>query len=275
MDSSPLLRWIGGKTKTINKLAEYVPPSFERYWEPFLGGASMFFYLKPQISTISDSNKDLINFYQIVQKFPVELSKEIELHKKKNSPEYYYHIRDDFNNGAEPLVQAGRFIYLNRACFNGIYRVNKFGKFNVPYGQKEKPNLPTFEKIKHFSLLLKSSTIKCGFFDSIIELGDVYPKDFFYFDPPYPPLNGTSNFTHYTSEKFNFNDQMKVAVLANELDYKGCRVLISNADTIEIRDLYKNWKVVTLPVKRWVSANGKRQCVNELVIFNYDKREDL
>jgi DNA adenine methylase len=121
---------------------------------------------------------------------------------------------------------------------------------------------------------LKSSLILCGSFENIVEINKVNPKDFLYFDPPYPPLNQTSNFNHYTLEKFNFKDQLKVSELANELDSRGCKVLISNADTPDIRDLYWKWRVVTLPVKRWVSANGIRRSVNELVIYNYEIREE-
>jgi DNA adenine methylase len=268
MESLAFLRWIGGKSKIIQTLGKYTPNKFERYWEPFLGGASMFFYLKPSLSFLSDSNKDLINCYMTVKYHPDELSEQLEKHRINHSKDYYYQIRSEYNLGGNKIDQSAKFIYLNKTCFNGIYRVNLHGKFNVPYGEKKSPNIPNKSSLRAASNLLRTANIKCRSFEEI-KSQDIKQNDFIYLDPPYPPLNGTSNFIHYTQERFLSKDQEKLAEIANELDVKKSKVMITNADIPIIRQLYKNWNIISLPVMRWVSANGSRYKVNELVIINY------
>jgi DNA adenine methylase len=189
MDSLVFLRWIGGKTKTVNILAKFVPSSYGCYWEPFLGGASLFFLLKPEISILADSNSDLINCYQVVKDNPSDLSYEIESHRIRHSENYCYQIREQYNQGGDNVEQAGRFIYLNKACFNGIYRVNKEGKFNVPYGNKVTPSLPNSQKLDLVSKSLQKAKIVCGSFERTVDIQGIKPNDFIYFDPPYPPIN--------------------------------------------------------------------------------------
>jgi DNA adenine methylase len=272
METLVFLRWIGGKSKIIHKLGQFVPAYFERYWEPFLGGASMFFFLKPHFSFLSDSNGELINCYIAARDYPDELSKQLEKHKINHSKEYYYQIRKEYNLGGTKIDQSARFIYLNKACFNGIYRVNRQGEFNVPYGEKINPSIPDNELLRAASYVLRNADLKIRSYDQIINL-DTAENDFIYLDPPYPPLNGTSYFSHYTQERFLFKDQEKLSETANELNKKKCKVMITNADTPIIRQLYKNWKIISIPVIRWVSANGVRYKVNELVIINYETKE--
>ncbi len=206
MDNPLFLRWIGGKSKIVQILGKFVPVNFERYWEPFLGGGSMFFLLKPQSSFLSDSNKDLIACYEIVRDNPIELSQQLESHRNKHSKEYYYQIREEYNLGCNKIEQASKFIYLNKACFNGIYRVNKQGKYNVPYGSKVNPSIPIRETLLSASSILQRAELACGSYESILLNHNIATNDFIYLDPPYPPLNGTSNFIHYTQERFISKD---------------------------------------------------------------------
>lgn len=275
MEPSPLLRWIGGKTKIINTLLYFVPKEYYCYWEPFLGGASMFFKLKPNTAILSDCNQDLMNFYQVVKDYPMELSNEIEKHRKEHNENYYYNIRKEFNNGGTKIEQAGRFIYINKACFNGIYRVNIDGKFNVPYGKKVHPSLPDALKLNNVSPIFQNVELFCSSFELIFNIKQAKHDDFVYFDPPYPPINEKSNFNHYSQTKFHLQDQVNLSIVANKLYNLKCKVMISNIDTPEIRELYKGWSICSLPVTRWVSANGDRKSVNELVITNYDVEEGI
>jgi len=233
----------------------------------------MFFYLKPESSFLSDSNKDLINCYKTVRNHPIALSQRLEEHRANNSKMYYLLIREAYNLGGEKIDQAARFIYLNKACFNGIYRVNKQGKFNVPYGNKKNPSIPTTDILLSASSQLHKAELISESYESIVMNRNISKDDFIYLDPPYPPLNGTSNFIHYTQERFNSEDQEKLSKIAEQLNDKKCKIMITNADTPVIRKLYKSWKIITLPVMRWVSANGVRYKVNELLILNYDIAE--
>lgn len=268
-----LLSWIGGKSKIIGILGEYIPDQFEKYCEPFLGGGSMFFHIKPKHSILSDSNKNLISTYLILRNHPIELSIELQKLKKSHSKRNYYKVRDSYNQGGNAIIQAARFIYLNKTCFNGIFRVNLKGEFNVPVGRKEKYHFPNKESILAISTLLKKAELRAGDFDQILRNSELKENDFIYLDPPYPPLNGTSRFTHYTSERFISKDQIRLSQIANELNLKHCKIMITNADIPDIRSLYRGWKIITLPVVRWVSANGSRHKVNELVITNYSIEE--
>jgi DNA adenine methylase len=273
MKTPIFLRWIGGKSKSINVLTKYVPSEYSRYWEPFLGGASMFFSIQPRTSILSDQNKHLIDCYKAVRDNPKALSEIIEIHRNNHSKDYYYLTRNEFNIGGSQIDQAARFLYLNRTCFNGIFRVNKKGEFNVPFGEKKNSNLPTEDTINYASGLLKTAILYAGSYDEVLFSKKVSPGDFVYLDPPYPPLNGTSNFTHYTKERFLISDQEKLFETAKLLNMKNCKVMISNADIPLIRKLYKDWNIYNLPVTRWVSANGRRYFVSELVIINFDVME--
>jgi DNA adenine methylase len=268
----PFLRWAGGKSKLIPFLKDFIPPNFSnsnRYYEPFLGAGSMFFYLKPKKATISDNNKELIECYKAVKKRPELIHKYLKIHLSKTNQEYYYKMRAKYNSSSGSIAKAALFIYLNKTCFNGIWRVNNKGEFNVPYGFKEPPALPSKDDLFEVSKSLSRIRIHHAPYKTAVNKMD--KGDFVYFDPPYPPLNGTSYFTHYTKKRFNLIDHAKLATLAVELKEKGCYVLISNADTTYIRKLYKEkgFKINPLKVTRWISANGKRFKANEIAIANY------
>lgn len=268
----PFLRWAGGKQNLIKDLLKYLPPTekVNRYFEPFLGAGSLFFATEYKKCFLSDINKDLINCYRAIKKDPKLIAKSLERHNAnyQKDEQYYYKVRDRFNEYLEEisLKQAARFIFLIHTSFNGIYRVNLKGKYNVPIG-KRKPALPSFEYLNEISKKLKGNHLAKRSYNKILNM--TKKGDFIYLDPPYPPINGTSFFQHYTKDKFSQKDQAKVADFANELNQKSCFVMISNANTEMIRKLYNNWNINELETTRYISCKSKRIKVNELIITNF------
>lgn len=256
----------------INDLLKHLPPEdkINRYFEPFLGAGSLFFATDYNKCFLSDINKDLMNCYRSIKTDPNLIAKSLERHNInfQKDEQYYYKVRKRFNENLEEksLKQAARFIFLIHISFNGIYRVNLKGQYNVPIG-KRKPALPTQKYLNEISKKLKSHHLATRSFGSIINM--TMENDFIYLDTPYPPLNGTSFFQHYTKGKFPQKDQEKVANFASKLHLKGCFVMISNANTIMIRELYKNWNLHELQTTRYISCKSKRLKINELVITNY------
>lgn len=270
--AKPFLRWAGGKNRIANFLEDHLSQSFtngKRYYEPFLGAGSLFFRLNPSKATLSDNNKDLIECYKAVKKRPLLIANYLKQHLSNNCKDYYYNMRYKYNNSCPSISKAALFIYLNKTCFNGIWRVNKKGQFNVPYGYKERPALPTRDELINLSKTLSRAEVIHRDYKDIIKYAE--KGDFIYFDPPYPPLNGTSYFTHYTKEGFDKNDHAELASIANILDKKGCNLMISNADIPFIRSLYEDKFILhELDVIRFIRADGKRYKVQELVITNYE-----
>lgn len=268
----PFLRWAGGKTHSIPFLIAHLPPNFNnlnRYFEPFLGGGSLFFNLRPQKAILSDINEDLIECYKAVQRNPALISKYLKQHLKNTCEEYYYTMRDKYNSSKHSVYRAALFIYLNKSCFNGIWRVNKKGEFNVPYGRQEHPALPSREELIETSTALASAELKKSNYKDI--LTEVKKGDFVYLDPPYPPLNSTSNFTNYTKEGFSIEDHKELSLLAKELDNKECYILISNSHTEYIRSLYEDdFNIFDVEVTRLIRADGHRYKVKEIAITNYE-----
>lgn len=267
----PFLRWAGGKQSTINYLLKFLPKNlYDRlYIEPFLGAGSLFFALQPSKAILSDYNKHLIDCFIYVRDFPELVAHCLLEHHSKNSEKYYYEIRNKYNSSNSSVEQAARFIYLNKACFNGIFRVNQRGEFNVPYGRKEPPFLPNKKWLQSASNALKNAVLKYGDFNEI--LANAKKGDFIYMDPPYPPLNNTSNFTHYTKDKFNITDQKRLAKSVYELNNRGCFIMMTNADIPLIRDLYKKFILISLPVRRYITCKSIKHEVSELIIRNYSK----
>jgi DNA adenine methylase len=250
-------------------LLDFLPHEWQklRYLEPFLGAGSLFFSLRPQRAVLADSNDHLISCYEHVRDAPQLVGAYLREHVKKDSKSHYRDTRDLYNRSGPSAAQAARFIYLNATCFNGIFRVNLKGEFNVPYGDKDNPILPSAEGLASISALLKKATLQsAGYGEVLAAAGD---SDLAYLDPPYPPLNGTSYFTHYTSDRFSKADQVALAKAVRVLDRKGVLVMMTNAATREIRDLYKSFYQYPLSVTRWVSCKAKPYKVRELVITNY------
>lgn len=218
---------------------------------------------------MSDVNEGLIECYKAVQRNPILVSRYLKQHLHKTGEEYYYNMRDKYNRAKHSISKAALFIYLNKTCFNGIWRVNKKGEFNVPYGKQEHPSLPTKKALIRISEALSHAEIVHCNYKDIIHW--VQKGDFVYLDPPYPPLNSTSNFTHYTAEDFTKEDHKELALFSRKLTEKGCHVLISNSDTEYIRSLFQDdFYIFELEVTRLISADGHRYKVKEIAITNYE-----
>jgi DNA adenine methylase len=265
----PFLRWVGGKRRVVTRLLDFLPPDWQRlrYLEPFLGAGSLFFTLRPARAVLADSNDHLISCYEHVRDAPRLVGAYLREHVKRDSRRHYCDTRDLYNRSGPSAAQAARFIYLNATCFNGIFRVNRKGEFNVPYGDKDNPIMPSPEGLANVSVLLKKASLKrAGYGDILAAARD---SDLVYLDPPYPPLNGTSYFTHYTADRFSHADQVSLAKVVRAIDGRGVLVMMTNAATREIRDLYKRFYQYPLSVTRWVSCKAKPYKVRELVITNY------
>ncbi len=268
--AKPFLKWAGGKRQIIKQLRSLLPSDFRErvYREPFLGAGSLFFAFNPSNAILSDANKHLIMTFKYVRDRPDLVSRYLREHARNNCKRYYYQMRKLYNESSYSPAQAARFIYLNKTCYNGIFRVNQNDLFNVPYGKQKHPSLPYLDHLRKVSKALTSAKLSEKPFEKALE--NVAKGDFIYLDPPYPPLNGTSCFNHYTADKFSDKDQKKLAAMVKELDAAGCLFMVSNADTPTIRELYNGFNIDTLSVTRFITCKSKRHKVKELVITNYE-----
>ena len=270
-ETYPIVKWVGGKRQLMFELIKNMPKSYNRYFEPFIGGGALFFELQPEQAYISDLNEELINLYSVVRDNVDELIKDLSKHEV--SKEYFLEIRNidrtEQYTELSDVERASRFIYLNRTCFNGMYRVNSQGQFNVPFGHYKNPRIIDENNLLNCSELLKKTEIKCADFSEI--LTKVKKGDLVYFDPPYVPLNDTSSFTSYTKDGFDINMQFKLRDVCDELDNKGVRFMLSNSDTKLVNELYVNYEIKKVFASRQINANADgRGKITEVLVRNYD-----
>lgn len=270
----PITKWVGGKRQLLPKLHSFMPEKYNRYYEPFIGGGALLFSLAPKNAVINDFNADLINLYQIVKSNPKELLEQLDKHAANNTKEYYLAIRkldrSDAINQLSDVEKAARILYMLKVDFNGLYRVNKKGEFNVPYGRYKNPKISDHETIMSVSNYFNQANVKImqGDFANAVE--DAQTGDFVYFDPPYVPVNLTSSFTSYTSEGFNLKEQERLRDLFFTLDKRGVKVMLSNSDVPTVRELYKNANIHAVEANRFInSKSDKRGKVGEVIITNY------
>ena len=277
VEPKPFVKWAGGKRQLLAELEKNFPKQFGTYFEPFLGGGAVLFDLlakRPNLKCdVSDLNSDLVLAYVTIRDKLGRLIESLETHSKnyhKDSTRYYYEVRKE-----EPKSQidkVSRLLFLNKTCFNGLYRVNSKGKFNVPLGRYTNPNIVNKQNLTAVSKFLQSEKIKisCRDFKSILK--DIKKSDFVYFDPPYQPVSDTANFTSYTHRDFTEDDLQRLADLADQLDSKGCYVLLSNSNTKIVKKMFssKKWKVKEISVNRAINSNSqKRTGHKEVIIKNY------
>ena len=265
----PFIRWAGGKQNLVRKLSEKViTQNINNYYEPFLGAGSLFFFNDFKTGELSDINPHLINAYSWIKESAELVSDRLNFHKANLTKEYYYKLREQFNSEKDKFTidQAAIFIFLVHTSFNGIYRVNKSGEYNVPFG-KINPAIPDLEHLKKIQTKLQGIEINNLMYEDVLD--KMKSNDFVYFDPPYPALNKTSFFQHYSINKFPDSQQVELADYAKELDKKGVHIMISNAETPEISKLYKNWNIERVSTYRYVNCKSERNSVNELIITNY------
>lgn len=273
----PFVKWAGGKRQLIPTLNQNLPDSFGTYFEPFLGGGALLFHMlterNGQKCSISDLNSDLVLSYITIRDRIDGLITSLKNHERnyqKDSKSYYYSVRK--SNPRSAIEKTSRLLFLNRTCFNGLYRVNSKGKFNVPLGKYTNPNIVNEENLRAVSSILQASkvSIKCRDFEAV--LSDAKKGDLVYFDPPYQPVSTTANFTSYTNKNFSFDDLNRLAELCNNLDAKGCKVLLSNSDSDDVSELFskKSWKVSKIQANRSINSDSKKRTGHfELLIKNY------
>lgn len=266
---APVLKWAGGKRRLLEQFRAHFPNQFGDYHEPFVGGGAVFFWLHKRgllldkAVFLNDINPELVNLYSVLRSDCERLIEELTKHKKLHGEEYYYQVRAQ--KLRSPLKRAARLVYLNRTCFNGLYRVNSKGEFNVPMGRYKDPNICEEEKLRAAALALNGVHLSEGSYLSCVERAK--PGDLVYFDPPYIPLNATAYFTSYTKENFSLRDQEQLAETFAQLARRGVKVLLSNSDTSEVRNLYKEFEQVQIYVSRAINskADGRRK-ISELLI---------
>jgi DNA adenine methylase len=270
MSTKPFLKWAGGKTRLLPELVKRMPEQYNTYFEPFLGGGALFFHLQPQRAQLSDANSELINAYRMVRDWSPQLCDYLANHQ--NTKEYYDHIRN-IDRTAEyqhwgSMQKASRFIYLNKTCFNGLYRVNAKGQFNVPFGNYKNPCVLDTEVLQKCSLALDKARLFHCDFDEIETLTQA--GDFVYMDPPYVPLSTTSSFTGYTKDGFGFHEHRRLKKLCNRLDARGVQFMLSNSATNSVKGIFAKYRVETITVPRSISASAdSRKDVQEVIVRNY------
>lgn len=262
-DTKPCLKWAGGKRALISDIHKLMPREFENYYEPFFGGGATFFSLLPQNAVLSDLNEDLINVYTQIRDNVEEIIKGLKV--TENNKEYYKKIKELKTNNS--IKKAIRFIYLNKTCWNGLYRVNRKGEFNVPFANYKNPLICNEVLLRNISVELKNVSLLVGDFSEI--LNNAKENDFVYLDPPYT-VTHSKNFISYNSKLFSWDDQVRLANLVEELTKKGVKVMVSNAKAPEIKGLYKNLKFKIVKRKSVISGNtSSRKEIEEYIFYNY------
>ncbi len=265
----PFVKWAGGKRQLLPILTKYIPPKFGTYIEPFVGGGALLFELCPAKAVISDINEELINAYLAIKDAPEKLIKELKKHV--NTKEYFYAMRSVDPKTLTPVERASRFIYLNKTCFNGLYRENSKGQFNVPFGRYKNPKICDEENIMAVSTFLNSIdiTILCCDYKETCNIAK--PGDFIYLDPPYYPLSKTANFTKFHKKDFSTKDQIELAEVFKELDRKGCYVMMTNSNSDFIKNLYQKYKIQEVHANRFINskADGRGKALTDILITNF------
>lgn len=273
----PFVKWAGGKRQILDKLKSFMPEEYNTYYEPFIGGGALFFDIKPKCAVINDSNSELMNVFNVLchDKLYNKMCRYLNKFERKHSEEFYYEIRNiDRNkkkfNRLNECKRAARTIYLNKACFNGLYRVNSSGEFNVPFGKKTKVNTYDGENLLNVYAYLSNVDndikIMCTDFEECVSTAK--KDDFVYFDPPYD--SDTNTFNSYTETGFSKDEQRRLSRVFKELDSRGVKVMLSNHNTTLINELYKDYNIHIIEAKRSINSKGnKRGNVNEVIITNY------
>ena len=270
--AKPILKWAGGKTQMLGDLLPKVPSSYGRYIEPFLGGGAMFFALQPEQAVIADSNPELINLYRQVAIHVDDVV--CQLKKYENTQEMFYAVRGQDWTMLPEAEAAARTIFLNKTCFNGLYRVNKKGRFNVPFGKYKNPKICDEEGLKAASAALKKAEIVCGDYLLVLE-HYAQPGDFVFLDPPYLPISEYSDFKRYTKEQFYEEDHVELAKMVKTLHERGCHVILTNSNHPLVHELYAPFTIDVIQTKRHISCNGSTRKGEDVIVTIPPKQRTL
>ena len=265
----PILKWAGGKTQLLEHLLPKIPKEYNKYIEPFFGGGALFFALKPNNSIIADSNPELINLYRVIAKDVNSLISELK--NLKNEKDFFYDMRKKEFSELSEIEAAARTIFLNKTAFNGLYRVNKKGQFNVPFGYYKNPKILDEDQLFAASKLLKKTKILLGDFKDVL-CENAKKGDFIFLDPPYLPVSKFSDFKRYTKEQFHEKDQISLANLVNKLSKKGCHILLTNSNHPLIHELYKDFNIDIYKTKRNINSKSTNRKGEDIIVSNFKKR---
>lgn len=272
---APFLKWVGGKRQLMPSIVELLPSNIKdlNYVEPFIGGGAVLFHLQPKNAIINDFNKELINVYKVIKNNLSELIEDLKKHS--NNAEYFYQIRsldrtEEFKNLTD-VQRASRIIFLNKTCFNGLYRVNNAGEFNAPFGRYKNPNIVNDPTLKAVNKYLNGNNVILRNGDYADVLIETKQNSFVYLDPPYHPISESSNFTGYVQGGWDIFDQTRLRDTCDELNSKGVKFLLSNSSSPIIKDLYEKYIITTVKANRAINSNGAdRGEVDEVLIRNYE-----
>lgn len=273
---TPILKWVGGKRQSLDIILPLIPKKYSTYYEPFVGGGAVFFSLQPRKAVINDINDELMNVYQVIRSDAQGLLEKLAEAAENHSEDFYYKVRErdrnqDIYNRLSAIDKAARTIYLNKTCYNGLYRVNTDGKFNTPYGKYKNPNIINRDTILNLHAYLNKANVQIRCDDYRRVLSTARRGAFVYFDPPYMPISETANFTSYTADGFDIEQQVMLKQTCDDLTRRGIKFLLSNANTWIIRQLYRKYKIKIIKAKRAInSVADKRGAVEEVLVKNYE-----
>lgn len=272
--AAPILKWVGGKRQLLDALTPLLPKKITAYCEPFIGGGAMLFHLQPDIAYVNDINSDLILVYNVVKNDVESLIS--ALSEYKNESDFFYSVRDwdrdkQKYNSLTDIERAARIVYLNKTCFNGLYRVNNSGEFNSPFGSYKNPNIVNDPVLRAVSSYFNEADIYFTSMDYAKVLQTIPKGTFVYLDPPYDPVSATSNFTGYSRGGFSQADQIRLRECCDELDRRGIKFMLSNSSTDFIHEQYAAYNITVVQAKRAInSVASKRGDVDEVVVRNYE-----
>ncbi len=271
---APVLKWVGGKRQLIDAFLPLLPKGLTSYCEPFVGGGALLFHLQPTVAYVNDINADLISLYKVIKENVDELIEELK--KFQNNSDFFYSVRDWDRNkevyqALSDVKKAARILYLNKTCYNGLYRVNNAGEFNAPFGSYRNPNIVNEPVLRAVSSYFKKSIVHFSSIDYTDILSKIKKGTFVYLDPPYDPISETSNFTGYSKGGFSKENQVKLRQCCDDLHKRGIKFMLSNSATPFIKEQYKDYCITTVQAKRAInSIANKRGDVEEVVIRNYE-----
>ena len=270
---APFLKWVGGKRQIMSEIEQHLPTGIKEYIEPFIGGGAVLFHLQPKNAIINDFNTELVNVYRVIKNDLEQLI--IDLQQHKNESDYFYEIRAlDRTTAFEQLTdvaRASRIIYLNKTCYNGLYRVNNSGEFNSPFGKYKNPNIVNEPTLRAVNFYLNSNNIQIENTDYETILQTASKKSFVYLDPPYHPVSGSANFTGYVQGGWGESDQIRLKEACDRLDKQGVKFMQSNSCVGFIKDLYSDYHIHIIKANRAINSDGeKRGEVEEVLIKNYE-----
>lgn len=269
----PVVKWVGGKRQILHEIEKYIP-KFSTYYEPFVGGGAVLFHIQPSKAIINDVNSELVSLYEVIRDHVDELIE--DLRKHKNEDEYFYSIREldrdkKLFNQLTPVQRASRIHFLNKTCYNGLFRVNRAGEFNTPFGGYKNPNIINEITLKAVSNYFRKANIviKCCDFEE--SLKGIRRGSFVYLDPPYDPVSSSASFTGYDKGGFDRNEQERLKKVCDDLNRRGVKFLLSNSATDFIKGLYADYNIEVIKAKRAVNSKGDlRGEVDEVLVRNYE-----